>query len=69
MLETLVAFSPYYVANDPHAAGPIDINAYASITYDVLHGFIMDGLQEWYQKWPPAQEFQVDLDGAEEDAV
>ena len=25
LLETLVAFSPYYVANDPNAAGPIDI--------------------------------------------
>ncbi len=24
LLETLVAFSPYYVANDPIAAGPID---------------------------------------------
>jgi hypothetical protein len=25
LIENLVAFSPYYVANDPNAAGPIDI--------------------------------------------
>ncbi len=73
MIETLVAFSPYYVANDPTSAGPIDIyynealNEYASITYDVQNGFIIEGLQEWYQNWPPNQE--LDLDGAEEDAV
>ena len=65
LLETLVAFSPYYVANESNAAGPIDIyynealNEYASITYDVLHGFIIEGLQEWYQKWPPNPEFDL----------
>ena len=51
LIETLVALSPYYVANDPNAAGPIDIyysealNEYASITYDVLHGFIIEGFK------------------------
>jgi hypothetical protein len=73
LIETLVSFSPYYVANDPRAAGPIDIyynealNEYASITYDVLNDFIIEGLQEWYQKWPPNPEF--DLDGADGDAI
>ncbi len=52
LIETLVALSPYYVANDPNAAGPIDIyyseapNEYASmITNDVLHGFIIEGFK------------------------
>ncbi len=83
MLEILVAFSPYYVAKDPeaaapssdsgNAAGPIDtyynesLNEYSATTYDDLHGFIIDGLREWYREWQPDAEF--DLDGAEEDAV
>ncbi len=71
LIETLVAFSPYYVANDPNAAGPIDTTTmrheYLSITYDALHGFIIDGLREWYRQWPPDPEF--DLDGAQEDVV
>ncbi len=51
LIETLVTLSPYYVANDPNAAGPIDIyysealNEYASIIYDVLHGFIIEGFK------------------------
>jgi hypothetical protein len=73
LIETLIAFSPYYVANGPNAAGPIDtyyneaLNEYASINYDVLHGFIIDGLGKWYRQWQPVPDF--DLEGAEEDAV
>ena len=68
-----MAFSPYYVVIDPNAAGPIDtyyneaIKEFASTAYDALHGFIIDGLREWYRKWPPDPEFH--LDGAEEDAI
>ncbi len=35
------------------------LNAYVLITYDALHGFIIDGLREWYEKWPPNPKLMV----------
>ena len=52
-LETLVAFSPYYRANDPRAAGAMDnyytdtLKDYGGISYDDLHTFLTDELTDW----------------------
>jgi hypothetical protein len=50
-LQTLVAFCPYYVANDPNAAGPMDsyyaeaLRDYAAVTYEALHSYLIEGLR------------------------
>ena len=57
-LETMVAFSPYQVANDPNAAGPSDIfyeaalANYKKVPYDTFHKFIEDGLVDWFKRFP-----------------
>jgi hypothetical protein len=61
-LQTLVAFSPYYVANDPNAAGPMDscyaeaLRDYAAVTYEALHRYLIEGLRCWYEKFLPSEE-------------
>ena len=58
-LETCVAFSPYYRADDPRAAAHIDkyyksaLNNYNTITYDEFHAYLTDCLTQWYEKHPP----------------
>jgi hypothetical protein len=53
-LETMVAFSPYHVANNPNAAGPADafyeaaLECYKKVPYDKLHDYIVESLVEWY---------------------
>jgi hypothetical protein len=57
-----VAFCPYYVANDPNAAGPMDsyyaeaLRDYAAVTYEALHSYLIEGLRYWYEKFPPSEE-------------
>ena len=58
-LETMVAFSPYHVANNPNAAGPADafyeetLARYKKVPYDKLHDYIEDGFINWYKHFPP----------------
>ena len=53
-LETMVAFSPYHVANNPNAAGPADafyeaaLARYKKVPYDKFHDYIAESLCEWY---------------------
>jgi hypothetical protein len=63
-LETLVAFCPYYRADDPRVilvvTAHIDkyfysaLEKYQNIQYNELHGFLTELLTEWYDKYPPA---------------
>ncbi len=61
-LETLVAFCPYYRADDPRVTAHTGIDKYfhsvlekyRDIPYDELHGFLTELLTEWYDKYPPA---------------
>ena len=66
-LETLVAFCPYYAANDHNAAAPMD-NYYAEtladlkpLRYDDIHTYLEEGLREWYDRFKPLAE-QSDSD-------
>ena len=65
-LETLVAFSPYYRANDPRAAGAMDnyytdtLKDYGNISYDTPHNCLIDELTDWYQRFPPAKTVDSD---------
>ena len=60
-LETLVAFCPYHVANDPYAAAPMDsyydeaLKRYRDqkVPYDTLHEYLTQGLSEWYARFKP----------------
>ena len=60
-LETLVAFCPYYRANDPRAAGAMDnyytdtLRDYGGVSYDDLHNFLTDELTAWYARLSPAK--------------
>ncbi len=51
-LETMVAFSPYHVANDPFVAIPMNttydaaLARYKKVQYDKLHEYITEGLVE-----------------------
>ena len=57
-LETCVAFSPYYLQNDPRTAGVMDVyynsalQAYAGIPYEDLHAYLTRRLTGWYKKFP-----------------
>ena len=62
-LETLVAFSPYYRADDARMAGKMEafyqeaINRYKAYTDDKLHGYITGKLTKWcdlYRPKPPS---------------
>jgi hypothetical protein len=59
-LETLVAFCPYYRADDPRVTAHIDkyfhsaLEKYQDIPYDKLYKFLTELLTEWYNKFPPA---------------
>jgi hypothetical protein len=58
-LETLVAFTPYHVANDPYAAAPMDnfyveaLRRYQRVPYPKLHDYIAEGLTDWYKQFKP----------------
>ncbi len=59
-LETLVAFCPYYRADNPQVTAHIDkyvhsaLEKYLDIQYNKLHGFLTELSTEWYNKYPPA---------------
>ena len=67
-LETLVAFSPYYKANDARCAGAMDsfyydaLKAYNTLSYDELHKFLAKRLHIWYAKFRPAGAREEDKD-------
>jgi hypothetical protein len=58
-LETLVAFSPYYRADDARMAGKMEafyqeaINRYKAYTDDKLHGYITGKLTKWCDLYRP----------------
>ncbi len=57
-LKTLVAFSPYYYADDPRSAGNIDkyyksaLDHYMDIEYEQFHEYLAGGLKMWYINHP-----------------
>jgi hypothetical protein len=59
-LKTLVAFCPYYRADDPRVTSHIDkyfhsaLEKYQHTQYYELHGFLTELLTEWFDKYPPA---------------
>ena len=67
-LETLVAFSPYYRANDARCAGAMDtfyydaLKSYNTLSYDELHKFLAKRLHVWYAKFRPAGAREEDKD-------
>jgi len=79
-LETLVAFSPYYRADDARMAGKMEafyqeaINRYKAYTDDKLHGYITGKLTKWcdlYRPKPPSTQSadKEDIDGEVGDVV
>jgi hypothetical protein len=68
-LETLVAFSPYYRANDPRAAGAMDtyytdtLRDYGGVSFDDLHDCLTPELTDWYARFPPAKAVDSDEEG------
>jgi hypothetical protein len=79
-LETLVAFSPYYRADDARMAGKMEafyqeaINRYKAYTDDKLHGYITGKLTKWcdlYRPKRPSTESadKEDIDGEVGDVV
>ncbi len=59
-LETLVAFSPYYSADDPRSTAHINkhfksaLANYKDISYEQLHEYLTELLTAWYEENPPA---------------
>jgi hypothetical protein len=57
-LKTLVAFSPYYYADDPRSAGNIDkyyksaLELYKDIEYEQFHEYLAGSLKRWYENHP-----------------
>jgi hypothetical protein len=57
-LKTLVAFSPYYCADDPRSAGNIDkyykftLKLYRDIEYEQFHEYLAGCLKMWYENHP-----------------
>jgi hypothetical protein len=60
-LQTLVVFRPYYIANDPNTAGPMDnyyeeaLGDFVAVIYEALHSYLIEGLcyrYELLQVWP-----------------
>ena len=79
-LETLVAFCPYYRADDARMAGKMEafyqeaVNRYKAYTDDKLHDYITKKLTAWcnlYRPKPPSTESadKEDIDGEEGDIV
>ena len=79
-LETLVAFCPYYRADDARMAGKMEafyqeaVNRYKAYTDDKLHDYITKKLTAWcdlYRPKPPSTESadKEDIDGEEGDVV
>ena len=74
-LETMVAFSPYHVANNPNAAGPADafyeaaLSRYKKVPYDKLHDYIAESLVEWYERFKPDAAGTEEEEGAAEEDV
>ena len=79
-LETLVAFSPYYRADDARMAGKMEafyqeaVNRYKAYTDDKLHDYITKKLTAWcdlYRPKPPSTESadKEDIDGEVGDVV
>ena len=75
-LETMVAFSPYHVANNPNAAGPADafyeatLARYKQVTYEKLHDYLEDCFVQWYKLFPPddwAADTEEEGDGGNEE--
>ena len=64
-LETCVAFSAYYLQNDPRTAGALDtfyasaLQAYASISYEDLHAYLTRRLTAWYKRFPMSKKTTV----------
>ena len=77
-LETIVAFSPYYIQNDPRTAGVMDnfysatLQAYASVSYKDLHQYLIRRLKAWYEIFKPVHPKarpEVELEEAQEGDV
>jgi len=79
-LETLVAFSPYYRADDARMAGKMEafyqeaINRYKAYTDDKLHGYITGKLTKWCDLYRPKPRStqsadKEDIDGEVGDVV
>jgi hypothetical protein len=79
-LETLVAFCPYYRADDARMAGKMEafyqeaVKRYKAYTDDKLHQYITKKLTTWcdlYRPKPPSTESadKEDIDGEEGDVV
>ena len=77
-METIVAFSPYYIQNDPCTAGVMDnfysatFQAYASVSYKDLHQYLIRRLKAWYKEFKPVHPKarpEVELEEAEEGDV
>ena len=58
-IQTLVAFCPYCIANEPNTAGPMDnyyteaLLDYEAVTYEAFHSYLIEGLDYWYELFPP----------------
>jgi hypothetical protein len=79
-LETLVAFCPYYRADDARMAGKMEafyqeaVNRYKAYTDDKLHGYITRKLTDWCELYRPVPRStesadKEDIDGEEGDVV
>ncbi len=57
-LKTLVAFSPYYYADDPRSAENIDkhyksaLKLHKDIEYEQFHAYLAGRLRMWYENHP-----------------
>ena len=64
-LETCVAYSAYYLQNDPRTAGALDtyyasaLQAYATVSYEDLHAYLTRRLTAWYKRFPLAKKKTV----------
>jgi hypothetical protein len=70
-LEMCVAFSPYYMQDDPRTAGAMDmyfrdaLQAYADVPYKDLHAYLERRFHAWYAKFKPASSEIVGVEDAE----
>jgi hypothetical protein len=74
-LETIVAFSPYYLQYDTRTAGVMDnfytatLQAYAHISYKDLHQYMIRRLTTWNEEFPPPEDGKAPVQEVEmEDA-
>ena len=74
-METLVAFSPYYRADDPRSAAHIDkhfksaLANYKDSLYEQLHEYLTELLTAWYEENPPAGSSKRRVSSLEEGEV